>query len=60
MTAKMFEKRYEQIKTEGNKYAEKIEGTLEEDLKKVIVEVMVRSEQLKAQIKLLEEKGISH
>lgn len=56
----MFEKRYEQIKTEGNKYAEKIEGTLEEDLKKVIVEVMVRSEQLKAQIKLLEEKGISH
>ena len=40
--------------------AEEIEGTLEEDLKKVLVEVMCLSSDMKKQIKLLDSKGISH
>jgi hypothetical protein len=36
------------------------EENLEEDLKKVLVEVMCLSSEMKKQIKLLERKGISH
>ncbi len=50
---KMFEKRYEQLKIASLVRGEEVEGTLEEDLKKVLVEVMYLSGQLEEQIKLL-------
>ena len=37
-----------------------MEGTLEEDLKKTLVEVMCLSDNLEEQIKLLEAKGVAH
>ena len=33
---------------------------MEEDLKKVLVEVMCLSTEMKKQVKILEQKGISH
>jgi ATP-dependent Clp protease ATP-binding subunit ClpA len=56
----MFEKRYEQLKIASLVRGEEVEGTLEEDLKKVLVEVMYLSGQLEEQIKLLEAKGVTH
>lgn len=49
----MFDKRYEQLKIASLVRNEEVEGTLEEDLKKVLVEVMYLSGQLEEQIKLL-------
>ena len=57
---KMFEKRFEQFKTAALSKGQEVEGTLEEDLKKTLVEVMCLSDQLEEQIRLLEQKGVTH
>lgn len=57
---KVFEKRYEELKMASLARLEEGEGTLEEDLKKTLVEVMFLSSQLEQQIKILKEKGVAH
>lgn len=57
---KAFEKKYVQIKSASLQKGEEIEGTLEEDLKKTLVEVMYLSDELEEQIKLLQRKGVTH
>ena len=51
--AKNFEKKYEQFKTASLSKGQNLEGTLQEDLKKTLVEVMCLSDHLEEQIKLL-------
>lgn len=60
MSLRNFEREYERLKKEALNQGEEWEGTLEEDLKKTLVEVMYLSGQLEEQIKLLEEKGVTH
>ena len=60
MSLRNFEREYERLKKEALNQGEEWEGTLEEDLKKTLVGVMYLSGQLEEQIKLLEEKGVTH
>ena len=56
----MFERKYEEYKLTSLSRGQEIEGTLEEDLKNTLVEVMCLSDELEEQIRLLERKGIGH
>lgn len=46
ISQKMFERRYEELKTQNNNMMEEVEGTLEKDLRETLVEVMYLSDQL--------------
>ncbi len=59
ISQKMFERRYEELKTMNNNMMEELEGTLEKDLRETLVEVMYLSDQLEKQIELLKRKGIN-
>ena len=57
---KKFYRKYEAFKQANINQAEEVEGTLEDDLRKVFVEAMCLSSELESQLKLLESKGISY